>query len=202
MSRRQGWMAALFALGSLCFLGASVAAQWASSPGDAIGVTFFCGSLMFTAAASLQYADAAPGLDRRASAVQLAGTVLFNISTFAAMRRGLTTQQEDIRVWAPDAYGSICFLVASAMACVAVRHSASRLERSIAWLNMAGSVAFGIAAVASLVEPSSGLPVSARIANAGTSLGGACFFAGALLLPVLAGATSRDAARGAAGDPA
>jgi hypothetical protein len=175
-------MAALFALGSACFLGASVAAQWASSPGAAIGVTFFAGSLMFTAAASLQYSLAATRIDRLAAAIQLAGTLLFNISTFAAMRRGLTTHQEDARVWAPDAFGSICFLVASVVAFAAVRRLR---QRSTAWwiaaLNLMGSVAFGVAAIASLVEPSSGLPVSARIANAGTSLGAACFLAGALL---------------------
>jgi len=49
-------------------------------------------------------------------------------------------------------------------------------------LNMSGSIAFGIAAVASLVEPSSGLPVSARISNGGTALGGLCFLIGALAL--------------------
>lgn len=187
MSHTTRWMAALFALGSVCFLSGSVAAQWASSPGAAIGVTFFAGSLMFTAAAYLQYSEAGEGIDRRAAVVQLAGTVLFNISTFAAMRRGLTTHQENVRVWAPDAFGSICFLVASALACVAVPHRGWRVRRrSTAWwiaaLNMIGSVAFGVAAVASLLEPSSGLPVSARIANAGTSLGAACFLAGALLV--------------------
>jgi cytochrome bd-type quinol oxidase subunit 2 len=208
-------MAALFALGSLCFLGGSVAAQWASSPGAVIGVTFFCGSLMFTAAAYLQFSDAGEGIDRRAAAVQLAGTVLFNISTFAAMRHGLTTHEENARVWAPDAFGSIAFLVASAMACVAVRRSGRRLRRrSLPWwiaaLNLLGSVAFGIAAVASLVEPSSGLPLSARIANAGTSLGAACFLAGALLVVPAAtrerrdllAAPARDAPGGAAGDSA
>jgi hypothetical protein len=184
MSRTIRRMATLFALGSLCFLGGSVAAQWSASPGAAIGVTFFTGSLMFTAAASLQYSQAVARIDRLAAAVQLAGTLLFNISTFAAMRRGLTTHQENLRVWAPDAAGSICFLVASVLACVAVRHVR---RRSTAWwiavLNLLGSVAFGVAAVASLVEPATGLPVSARIANAGTSLGAVCFLAGALLVP-------------------
>jgi hypothetical protein len=47
---------------------------------------------------------------------------------------------------------------------------------------MLGSIAFGASAIASLLEPSSGQPVSARIANAGTSLGGICFLIGALLL--------------------
>jgi hypothetical protein len=182
MSRRTLWMAMLFALGSACFLVASLAAQWASSPRPAVGVTFFAGSLMFTAAAYVQYSQAVERIDRLAAAVQLAGTLLFNVSTFAAMQHGLTTHSENARVWAPDAAGSICFLVASAVAYVAVRRVR---HTSTAWwiaaVNLLGSVAFGAAAIASLVEPSSGEPVSARIANAGTSLGAACFLAGALL---------------------
>jgi hypothetical protein len=49
-------------------------------------------------------------------------------------------------------------------------------------LNMLGSIAFGVAAVASLIEPSRNEPVSATIENAGTALGALCFLAGALLL--------------------
>ena len=56
--RRAWWMSVLFALGSLCFAVAALAAQWAASPRPAIGVTFFAGSLMFTAAAYLQYLEA------------------------------------------------------------------------------------------------------------------------------------------------
>ena len=49
-------------------------------------------------------------------------------------------------------------------------------------LNLAGSIAFAGSAIASLVEPSSGEPVSAAIANATTTVGALCFLAGALLL--------------------
>ena len=81
------WIAALFAFGSACFLVASVASQWASASRPAIGVVFFVGSLLFTAAAYLQYGEAAnvrreKRIDWLASAIQLAGTVLFNVSTF------------------------------------------------------------------------------------------------------------------------
>jgi uncharacterized membrane protein len=196
-------MAALFALGSVCFLLGSLAAQWSSSPGAGIGVTFFVGSLMFTTAAYLQYSQAVERIDRLAAAVQLAGTVLFNISTFAAMRHGLTTHQQNARVWAPDAAGSICFLVASVLAYVAV----GRVQhRSIAWkiaaVNLGGSVGFGVAAIASLLEPSSGEPVSARIANAGTSLGAVCFLAGALLIARGAAAERRLSESSVSGEAA
>jgi hypothetical protein len=49
-------------------------------------------------------------------------------------------------------------------------------------------------AFASLLKPSSGLPVSARIASAGTSLGGICFLIGSLLLIPEAGRVKRAAA--------
>ena len=178
-----GWMAALFALGSTCFLVASVASQWASSSRPAIGVTFFAGSLLFTVAAYLQYAQAVGRIDRRAAAIQLAGTLAFNVSTLLAMQHGLDARQTDLRVWAPDAVGSVCFLLASALAYALVRRRRRSLSWWIAALNLVGSIAFGVAAIASLVEPASGVMVNVRITNAGTSLGAACFLAGALLLP-------------------
>ena len=207
-------IAKLFAAGSVCFAVAAIASQWASAPRPAIGVTFFVGSLGFTAAASLQFRDAVRTgghVDRLASAIQLAGTLLFNVSTFAGMQRGLDTHQENLRVWAPDAFGSICFLVASELALVAVCHRWICLcPRSRAWriaaVNLAGSVWFGISAVTSLIEPSTNEPVSAAITNATTALGALCFLAGALMLPPpSAGAAAPDGASSvpddAPGDP-
>ncbi len=206
--RRGWWMSVLFAVGSLCFLVAAVASQWASSPRPAIGVTFFVGSIFFTSASYLQYSETVnvehslvAGKHRRwrpasweprridwlAAAVQLIGTVFFNISTFAAMKHGLSTGQSNRRVWAPDAFGSICFLISSELAYAEVCHRWICLRgRSLSWwivaLNLMGSIAFGVAAIASLLEPSSGEPLSAHIANAGTALGGLCFLVGALAL--------------------
>lgn len=201
-------MSVLFALGALCFAVAAVASQWAT-PRDWIDVTFFIGSIMFTSAAYLQYLEAVNvehGLVREArrqrwrpasweprridwlaALIQLIGTVFFNFSTFAAMRHGLSTHQTNARVWAPDVLGSICFLLSSELAYAEVCHHWVCLRlRSLSWrivaLNLLGSIAFGAAAIASLVEPSSGLPISARIANAGTALGGVCFFVAALAL--------------------
>ena len=130
-----------------------------------------------------------------ASLVQLAGTILFNISTFAALQHNLSTHQENARVWAPDAFGSIAFLVSSGMAFFGVRHRWWCFEwRSRDWdvaaLNLLGSIAFGLSAVASLVEPSTGEPVSAHIANSGISVGGVCFLvAAAILIPGVAATT-------------
>jgi len=202
-------MSVLFSLGSLCFAVAAIASQWASSSRPSIDVTFFVGSLLFTSAAYLQYSEAvnverdplAQGrrvrwrpvsweplrIDWLASLIQLVGTIFFNISTFTAMKHGLTTHQVNARVWAPDVLGSICFLLSSELAYAEVCHKWICLRgRSLSWrivaLNLLGSIAFGVAAIASLTEPASGEPVSARIANGGTALGGVCFLIAALAL--------------------
>jgi hypothetical protein len=180
---RVWWTGVLFAAGSVCFAVASFASQWASVSRPAIGVTFFVGSLAFTAASYLQLTTSSRE-ERLAALVQLAGTVFFNVSTFAGMQHGFDTRESDLRVWAPDVFGSVCFLVASALALAAVgwrRRPRARPWR-IAALNMVGSVAFGVAAVTAFVEPSTSEPVSAAIANAGTTSGALCFLAGALMM--------------------
>lgn len=207
--RRSWWMSVLFAVGSLCFAVAAIAAQWASSSRPAIGVTFFVGSLFFTCASYLQYSETVnvehslqptaarsrwrPAsweprrIDWLAASVQLAGTLFFNVSTFAAMKHGLSAHQTNRRVWGPDAFGSICFLVSSQLAYAEVCHRWVCLKcRSLSWrivsLNLLGSIAFGVAAIASLLEPSTGEPISARVSNGGTAFGGICFLVAALAL--------------------
>jgi hypothetical protein len=222
--RRSWWMAILFVLGSLCFAVGGVASQWARSSRPAIGVTFFVGSIFFTAASYLQYAETvnvehviAPHkrrhrwrpasweprrIDWLAALVQLIGTLFFNLSTFVALNHNLTTHQTNARVWAPDSLGSIAFLISSELAFAEVCHrwicfKHRTLPWKIAALNLFGSIAFGASAVASLLEPSSGQPLSARIANAGTSVGAVCFLIGALLLmPEAASEETRSFAAG------
>jgi hypothetical protein len=170
------WMGLLFAVGSACFAGASVVAQWGSAPVSTLAAVYFIGSLFFTTAAAMQFAQGGPG--RRASLIQLAGTIFFNLSTLHSLQE---VERVDLRVWTPDAFGSVCFLVSSAMAYALVARVWTR-DWWIAALNLLGSVAFGVSAVASLVEPSTLEPVSAGISNIGTAAGGFCFLAGAVLL--------------------
>jgi hypothetical protein len=188
--RADWWTGLLFAVGSACFA-AGAAPGYVDAVGvDADGVTFFVGSLFFTSAAFLQYRGVAgtrASADWWASAVQLAGTLLFNVSTFNAMIDHLSARQEDRLVWSPDAFGSICFLVASGIAWAAVSHgwwSWRPRDRpwSIAALNMLGSIAFGASAVASYVVPADDQPRNATRMNLGTFLGALCFLAGGLLL--------------------
>jgi hypothetical protein len=203
---RGWWIAVLFAVGSLLFaLGAvpgytsAVGARW-----DAL--TFFIGSLFFTAAGFLAYREAvdagpqAPRSARRrffvfqyrridwwAAAVQLAGTVYFNISTGNATRVDLTAQAANQHVWRPDAVGSICFLVASLLAWLEVCHGwlAWRPGSWSWWItlaNLVGSIAFGASAVAGYINPATGQLHNAERSNLGTFIGALCFLVGALLL--------------------
>lgn len=218
----RSWaMAILFAVGSTCFAVAAIASHWVSASRPAIGWTFFIGSVFFTAAAYIQYSEAVnvehrPAAKRRrrrwrpasweprridwlASLVQFLGTILFNISTFAALNHDLTTHQANTRVWAPDVFGSIAFLISSELAFAEVCHAWVRFrDRTLSWwigaINLLGSIAFGISAVASLTEPDTGQAVSTQIANTGTAVGGVCFLIGALLLLPEAAAAARQRA--------
>ena len=84
---RERWMALLFALGSLCFLiGPFPGYADLVGPG-ADAVTFFAGSILFTGGGALQLWLSLDG-PRSAiwsAGVQSAGTLFFNITTFAAM---------------------------------------------------------------------------------------------------------------------
>jgi hypothetical protein len=203
---RGWWLAILFAVGSILFaLGAVpgfssvVGVRWDS-------ITFFVGSLFFTAAAFLQYremVDAAPEgppkgwrrflslgtrrIDWWATVVQLVGTVFFNVSTGNAIRIDLGTGSATHHVWRPDLLGSICFLVASALAWFEVCHgwgawNTSSLSWWIVLVNLAGSVAFGASAIASYIVPETGELLSVTLTNLGTFVGAVFFLAGAILL--------------------
>lgn len=209
--RLNAAIAVLFVVGSACFVLGSVPAFINAVGGVADAVTYFVGSLFFTSASFLQLLQAQspsmtevdesnqhePGTVRLwkwlphdrawlASITQFPGTLLFNVSTLAALAHNATVQQEDRRVWRPDIYGSTLFLVASVFGILAVGHFLSFRPRSlpwrIAWLNMVGSILFMMSALGSYVIPSSGDLVNTRLAVAGTLLGAACFLVGAALM--------------------
>jgi hypothetical protein len=186
------WMALLFALGSSCFFVASVPG-FVELVGSAVdAAVYFVGSLLFTSAATLQWllgggsAFELRRIDWWSNSVQLVGTLFFNVTTFRALQTGLDANEYDRLVWTPDALGSVCFLVSSYLACVLISGLTARPKRTrdslIATANLVGSVAFGIAAVASYVVPSTGSALDLAAANLFTALGGLCFLTGALLV--------------------
>jgi hypothetical protein len=185
------WIGILFAVGSACFFVGPFPGFVALVGSGADGVVFFAGSIFFTSAALLQYLQTGIFEPRRigwwAALIQLAGTIFFNVNTFNAMKTGLDVHQSNRLVWAPDVFGCVCFLVASYLAYVEVRgRAAGRRTRTSEWwivvLNLGGSVAFGVAAIASYIVPTTGSILALGAANFTTALGALGFLAGALLL--------------------
>src|ERR1700760_3139296 len=98
---RERWMALLFLTGSLCFL-IGPFPGFASLVGDrADAITFFVGSILFTAGGALQVWVAkpersAPEAGRaawRAAVIQSAGTLCFNVTTFRALQTALSNSE-------------------------------------------------------------------------------------------------------------
>ena len=201
------WIAVLFMIGSTLF-GLGPFPPYANAVGaGAVGVTYFVGSLFFTAAGYLQYAQVVntpsdvagtrgpwrwfawrpERIDWCSATVQSVGTLLFNVSTFSAMHATLSQQSEHRLVWAPDMLGSVCFLIASWLAWTEVcqRWWAWR-PHDVSWgivaLNLGGSIAFGVSAVAAFIRPSTGTYANLPVSNLGTFVGAVGFFFGALLL--------------------
>ncbi|MGO9855423.1 MAG: hypothetical protein ACLPYY_10315 [Acidimicrobiales bacterium] len=202
------WIGVLFAFGSICFALGSFppyATTVGTNPDD---LTFFIGSIFFTTASFLQYYEVASTptslgdphrkgpralfrvqhhrIDWWAAIIQLAGTLWFNRTTLSALVVGLGASTHHHPVWRPDALGSICFLVASWLAWAeecdgAFAWRPSRIPWWITFLNLVGSVAFGVSAIASYVEPNGQL-VSLALTNLGTFVGAICFLVGAVLL--------------------
>jgi hypothetical protein len=190
---RERWMALCFALGSSCFL-IGPFPGYASLVGDAAdAVTFFVGSILFTAGGLLQSWLAYPHRDAsgagpaawRAAAIQSAGTLFFNVTTYQAMHTALTSSEYDRLVWRPDALGSVCFLISGVIAYrAAPRHGWRPVRGGAGWwepaVNLLGCIFFAISAVAGYVVPASGSVIDLAAANWNTSLGAACFLACAL----------------------
>jgi hypothetical protein len=175
----------LFAIGSTCFVVGPFPGFVKLVGAVADAAVFFAGSIFFTSAATLQFLDTPKSdrIDRWASAIQLAGTLFFNLSTGRALHASIDLAQENSLIWRPDAFGSICFLAASGLAWYAVRGGRDR-GWWIAVINLAGSIAFGVSAVAGYIVPATGDYLDLAAANLGTVVGALCFLAGALLLLV------------------
>ena len=198
-------------IGSACFVLGSVPAYISAVSERTDAMTYVIGAVFFTSASFCQLLQAntpaMTAVDERsqreptpvrwwawlphdkawlAAATQFPGTVFFNITTTAALVTYSSTRAEDQHVWRPDVFGSTLFLVSSWYAVLALGRSsfASQLRTlpgGIAWVNMLGSILFGISAVGAYVLPD-GSTVDEVAAIGGTLLGAVCFFAGAALM--------------------
>ncbi|HEY5386212.1 MAG TPA: hypothetical protein VIJ56_13330 [Acidimicrobiales bacterium] len=202
------WMGVLFAVGSVCFALGSFPPYATAVGVTPDNITFFIGSIFFTTASFLQYMEVASApsalvephrdglgslwrirhrrIDWWAAGIQLIGTVWFNRTTLSALLVGLGASPAHHPIWRPDALGSICFLVSSWLAWAEECNGPfawrpSRISWQITALNLAGSIAFGVSAIASYVT-SSGQLLSVALTNLGTFVGAICFLIGAVLL--------------------
>jgi hypothetical protein len=199
-------IAALFMVGAFIFAFGSFPPYSQLVDGRIVGITFVVGAIIFTAAAYSAFVqvindgDGSNGSDHFrywawqpsrtlwwAAIVQLTGTLFFNASTIDAMNESLSNEQTDRLVWAPDLFGSTCFLIASHLAwlCVCGRLWCVRRDDADWWgscFNYVGSILFMFAAIAAFTLTTTGDELNTTIVNSGSFAGAACFFVGAYLL--------------------
>lgn len=181
----------LFAIGSAPGFG-TWAGQSTSNWLYFIGAFFFTGAgviqLLLSGAVSSKV-DYGPGRMVRAewlaAATQSFGTIMFNVSTTAALR-ARTVSEEDHYVWSPDAGGSVAFLLSGLLAFVAYSHvhklwDPTKKQWWSVLINFIGCVAFGISAVGAYVLPS-GDDLNTTWANWGTFIGAIGFFLASLIV--------------------
>lgn len=191
------WIGVLFAIGSTCFLIGPIPAYDEAVGPRATAMTYFIGSIFFTTAAYLSYAQVVRQAGHRwfgwtprlmgywATLIQFVGTLYFNATTFAGLL-DVPADSVDRVVWRPDAIGSVCFLVSSAIAFAEAGHRwfswrPGKRDWHITALNLWGSVFFGVSAVGAYVTADGDL-VNLQWANGGTFLGAACFLVASLMM--------------------
>lgn len=182
---------ALFAVGSAPGFG-----SWAGA--STSNLCYFTGAWFFTAAALVQLlssgavttkVDYGSGTMVRAAwlaaATQFFGTLLFNVSTSAALDAQSIPSQKHF-VWNPDAGGSIAFLMSGFLLIVAYTHNSGFWRPSDrGWwstqINLIGCIAFGVSAVGAFIT-TSGVDVDSTLATTGTFIGALCFLLASLIV--------------------
>ncbi|MFI6652961.1 hypothetical protein ACIBI8_35820 [Streptomyces sp. NPDC050529] len=208
--RRLNAMAAgAFAVGGGLFASGAAVAQFGA--GDVTGAwIYFVGGLFFNTGGyvSLLQAINAPRQDDEMGALAarrwrwwsyepgridwlstfllFVGTLVFGINLLSSLLQGLSAQQVDRLIWAPDMVGCALFLVSGHLALVEVCHGRPGIRaRDLGWwivaVNQLGSLLFLGAALADFTRPATGSVVNVDIANWGTLMGALCFSVGGLL---------------------
>lgn len=191
-------MALGFGIGSALFATGAVLSVVGAAVANSV---FVVGAWCFTAAATVQWRTAVHHSERRlrrraeldlaspdwqSAVIQLFGTLEFNVMTTKALTVSLSNPTTyNTEVWRPDVFGSIAFLLSSAIALRPItrlrRHAIiPRRSMAIAQSSMAGSILFAVSAVAALAESPEELR-NALWNNAGTFLGSLGFLVAAVL---------------------
>ncbi|MEW1639506.1 hypothetical protein AB0469_36300 [Streptomyces sp. NPDC093801] len=115
------------------------------------------------------------------------GTLVFGVNLLDSFLQGLSVQQANRLIWAPDVVGCVLFLASGHLAFVEICHRGRPClrSRSLGWwvvaVNQLGSVLFMVSALAAFTRPATGSLVNADIANWGTLCGALCFSIGGTL---------------------
>ncbi|MEU9093211.1 hypothetical protein [Streptomyces sp. NPDC048428] len=209
LRRLNAIAAGTFAVGGGLFATGAAVAQFGT--GDATGAwIYFVGGLFFNTGGyvSLLQAVNAPRQDGGIGALAarrwrwwsyepgridwlstfllFVGTLVFGINLLSSLLQGLSVQQVNRLVWAPDMVGCSLFLLSGHFALVEVCHGRPGIRpRDLGWwiaaVNQLGSVLFLGAALADFTRPATGSLVNIDIANWGTLTGALCFSAGGVL---------------------
>jgi hypothetical protein len=211
--RRVKWAtASAFTIGGLLFAIGAAVAQLGSGDATTAASVYFAGGLFFTtgAYASLLGAINAPRgigaggmlitaerwrwwsyepdrIDWLSTFVLFSGTLAFGISLIDSFLVGLTTQQVNRLIWAPEMVGCVLFLISGHLAMTEVCHRFHPCLRrhDLGWaivaINQIGSILFIIAAIAAFIRPETSSEVNVAVANWGTLTGALCFAIGGVM---------------------
>ncbi|WP_331739211.1 hypothetical protein OG440_40685 (plasmid) [Streptomyces sp. NBC_00637] len=210
--RRLNTIAALaFVIGGALFAAGAAEAQFGSGDATESASIYFAGGLFFTTggyASLLQVINAPrhiPGgegrlithrwrwwsyeptrVDWLSTFVLFAGTLVFAVDLLDSFLEGLTVQQVNRLIWAPDVIGCVLFLLSGHLAFIEIGHGRlwvrpHNLGGWIVTVNQVGSVSFMVAALAAYTRPATGSLVNADIANWGTLTGALCFSVAGIL---------------------
>jgi hypothetical protein len=199
------WIAVLFMVGSSGFILGSLLFLTGYSNSYIINLSFFVGSIFFTAAGYSQYSqsiNAAAGggsqqrrkwfawqprrMDYWVTLSQFLGTIMFNLNTFDAFLN-LGWLGQDLAIWVPDMVGSVLFQISGTLAVLEIyRRRVRRHNHKISWwivmINFLGCVAFLTSAFMAFVRPDPLVANLATYATIFTLIGALCFFMGAYLM--------------------
>ncbi|MFB6837851.1 hypothetical protein [Streptomyces sp. NPDC056361] len=211
LRRLNAVAATAFIIGGALFAAGAAVAQFGSGDATTCASIYFAGGLFFNTGgyvSLLQVINAprhVPGgegalvarrwrwwsyepmrVDWLSAFVLFVGTLVFAVDLLDSFLQGLTTQQINRLIWAPDVIGCALFLISGHLAFVEICHGRPRIrQRNLGWwivaVNQLGSVLFMVSALAAYTRPATGSLINADIANWGTLTGALCFSAGGVL---------------------
>ncbi|MFF8837659.1 hypothetical protein [Streptomyces sp. NPDC015130] len=211
LRRLNAVAATAFVIGGALFAAGAAVAQFGSADATTCASIYFAGGLFFNAGgyvSLLQVVNAprhVPGgeatlvaqgwrwwsyepmrVDWLSAFVLFVGTLVFAVDLLDSFLQGLTAQQVNRLIWAPDVIGCVLFLISGHLAFAEICHGRPCVrQRDLGWwivaVNQLGSVLFMVSALAAYDRPATGSLINADIANWGTLTGALCFSAGGIL---------------------